>query len=703
MRDSLYFIKSKFNDLSPKKRLGIVSALTATAVMLGAYALSSDNNEDYVYLVDLANKYEDDATLVDENGEAINVDTEDNSNLLAIVGTKKTKKDNQYKAIIVNEDGKMFSGYMDGKYLEDKSIDKVEVKNDVLDEVNIVFPQSGLWLRDNEEKKIDNHTDDAYCLPADSYVATSSIFETSKDNSYQWKEAVYVDDKELKHGYLVGDYVRSDNFSEIEGKRFVVGATNGIGLKLRSEASIDSSILTCMEDGTEVVLLPNVASISDGTYDWFYVATKTEEGIKTGYAAATYYTPNGVIHYLTYQKDKSDNTNQNGSPMVVKSVDTSKDNSVPLKLREEPGTDSKIISEIEDGTKIYTYQNLIDTANESQEIDGHKWIQIYLTNGKTGYVASDYLVEEEKNNDDDKKDNKESDSQSTTLDFNKEGTVEGYFGIDVKNNTPATDFEKLVTTDSDYTSANYSVNRDVSAMKRPQFVMFKLGATYTSTSYETATLAEDNYTSIDNLRSMVAICEENHIPYGFYYYSQAINDKDVDIEANYIHEALSQLGTSAYHILPFAVDMEDQIYVNNQNIDTRIAVNAQNNGKEQQTDVMNKLMNRVRDDNNLDVISYLSRSGYSRLINHQQLDEINQENPWIVNPSDTHSIDFVTNYPDVLDEVSMRQIALDGSVGGVAIDVNLMNKEYYDKLLKDNNLTASNNKSIMKTTTVASR
>ena len=149
--------------------------------------------------------------------------------------------------------------------------------------------------------------------------------------------------------------------------------------------------------------------------------------------------------------------------------------------------------------------------------------------------------------------------------------------------------------------------------------------------------------------------------------------------------------------------MEDQIYVNNQNIDTRIAVNAQNNGKEQQTDVMNKLMNRVRDDNNLDVISYLSRSGYSRLINHQQLDEINQENPWIVNPSDTHSIDFVTNYPDVLDEVSMRQIALDGSVGGVAIDVNLMNKEYYDKLLKDNNLTASNNKSMMNTTRIASR
>ena len=121
MRDSLYFINSKFNDLSPKKRLGIVSALTATAIMLGAYALSSDNKENYVYLVDLANKYEDDATLVDENGEAINVDTEDNSNLLAIVGTKKTKKDNQYKAIVVNEDGKMFSGYMDGKYLEDKS------------------------------------------------------------------------------------------------------------------------------------------------------------------------------------------------------------------------------------------------------------------------------------------------------------------------------------------------------------------------------------------------------------------------------------------------------------------------------------------------------------------------------------------------------------------------------------------------------
>ena len=679
MRDTIDFISDKLNGLSRRGKIALLTALTAATAISASQSFFKE--DDYVYLVDLTDKFEDDASLVDKDGKEIDIDTNDRSKLLAIVDEKKTKKGKQYQTILVNEQGEMFSGYMDGKYLDDKSIDKVKVRNDVLAETNVVYAQSGLWLRDNDKKEIDHHTDDAYCLPEGSYIATSDVFETSKDNSYQWKEAVYVDGDELKHGYVVGDYIRSNNFSDIEGKKFEVSSQSG--LKLRDSASLDSEIVYQIGDGEKVVLLPNVPSVSDDQYDWFYVAVNTDEGIKVGYAAATYYTSNGVINYLNYQGEKEDfATKKSQGEMLIKVVDTSSDSGVDLKLREEPGLDSKIISEIENGTKVYTFQEALDISSMLGEVDGHNWVQIYLTNGKSGYVASEYIK-------DDKVERKDN-SSVITLDFGKnEGKITGYYGIDVNNVSIPTDFEALITNDYDYTSSAYSVSRDVSAMKRPEFVMFKLGATYTSSRYETATLATDNFTCLDKIQSMVAICEENHVPYGFYYYSQAINEKDADIEAEFIHEALSQIGTSKYNVLPFAIDVEDYVYVYGQNIPTRVLEYTRAYGKESPTKAMNYLMNRVREENDMEVISYLSHSGYTDLIDHEDLDKINQKNSWIVNPSSVHSDIFSSQYPDVLDNTIMRQIALDGSYKGVPFDINLMNKSYFDKVLKENNLAKS--------------
>ena len=680
MRDTIDFISDKLNGLSRRGKIALLTALTAATAISASQSFFKE--DDYVYLVDLTDKLEDDASLVDKDGKEIEIDTNNRSKLLAIVDEKKTKKGKQYQTILVNEQGEMFSGYMDGKYLDDKSIDKVKVRNDVLAETNVVYAQSGLWLRDNDKKEIDHHTDDAYCLPEGSYIATSDVFETSKDNSYQWKEAVYVDGDELKHGYVVGDYIRSNNFSDIEGKKFEVSSQSG--LKLRDAASLDSDIIYQIANGEEVILLPNVPSVSDGDYDWFYVAANTDEGIKTGYAAATYYTSNGVINYLNYQEEKEDAEAKNPQgEMLIKVVDTSSDSGVDLKLREEPGIDSKIISEIENGTKVYTYQEALDISSELGEVDGHNWVQVYLTNGKTGYVASEYIK-------DDKVERKDN-SSVITLDFGKnEGKITGYYGIDVNNVSIPTDFEALITNDFDYTTSPYSVSRNVSAMKRPEFVMFKLGATYTSSRYKTATLASDNFTCLDKIRSMVAICEENHVPYGFYYYSQAITEKDADIEADFIREALSQIGTSKYNVLPFAIDVEDYVYINGQNVPTRVLEHTKVYGKKSPTEAMNHLMNRVREENDMEVISYLSHSGYTDLIDHEDLDKINQKNPWIVNPSSVHSNIFASQYPDVLDNTIMRQIALDGYYKGVPFDIDIINKDYFDKVLKENNLAKSN-------------
>ena len=648
-----------------------------------------DDSKEQVYLVDLDDEYEDELILLDENGSQLIIDNNDPSKLLALVSSEKTKIGKKYDTVIINEEGTMISLKMDGKYLDDTIIDQVEVNNEnILKEINIVSAKSGLWLREDEEKTIDHDTLKAELLEPGSYVATSSMFETSKSNSYKWKEAIYYNGEELKHGYLVGDYIIPTDFSKIEGKRFNVNLGGSTPLKLRDGVSTDSNIIYTMTNGTEVVLLPNISSYNDDSYDWFYVAVNTDDGIKTGYVAATWHTEAGDYHYLVEKNGQNKTEETSKEPkekMIMKVVDTSSANGVDLKLRKTPCIDEdNIIAGIENQTEVYTYQSLIDSAIEDKK---YTWVKVYLINGTTGYVAYEYLKDIENNYQID------SNSSVVTLSFDGEGEKTGYFGIDIQNTVGPIEFEKLISQNYDY-SVNYSVSKDLSQMKKPEFVIFKLGATYTSVKHEKATLANENYMYLDNLQSMVAICEEKQIPYGFYYYSQAISEEDIDIEASYINNALSKLGTSTYHILPLAIDVEDKIYGN---IDTRAAVSAKQNGKSYQTSIMNELMNRVRKENNIEVISYLSRSGYSDIINNEELDEINRQNSWIVDPSKPHSNDFAYNYPSVSENVAIRQIALDGFVNGVSIDVNFIDKEYFESLLRKNNLISKSNSSNQKT------
>ncbi len=55
-----------------------------------------------------------------------------------------------------------------------------------------------------------------------------------------------------------------------------------------------------------------------------------------------------------------------------------------LNMRSAPGTDSKVVGKLTDGTEV-NY-----TGNKTNEIDGHLWAEVTY-DGKTGWVAADYL------------------------------------------------------------------------------------------------------------------------------------------------------------------------------------------------------------------------------------------------------------------------------------------------------------------------
>lgn len=771
---NLLKINNKFK-LSKNAKRGLLAGLVIS--LIATARACSDDEKKSVYLVDVTDKYQNEATLFDSEDmeHELDITTEDPSKLVAIVDSEKTKKGKAYHAIIVNEDGKMTSGYIDGKYLDNKAIDKVEVTSDVLAECNIVGSNSGLWLR--EETVIDHATDAAVYLENGTYIASTKDDKASKDNSYMWKESIHYNGEGLDHGYVVSDYIINSDFEIAQGKRFTVNLENAPVLKLRSSASTDSEVIEELVDGQEVVLIPNVSSVSDGEYDWFFVAVNTPEGIKTGYAAATMYGDNKTVRYLVEKdnrilkkvdtsndeciglklrsaastdariveeiphgqtvvvlshvhapindgerewvfiatespegavagyvasdylvdiekKDKAVKEEQEETSIdhsngkkVMKVVDTSSASYADLKLREAPGTDSEIISKIEDGTEIYTFTNLISEGNEAEEVDGHKWTKVYLLNGKSGYVASDYLKDK------DVKDINELLENEVTIDFYGEGKQDGYFGIDVKNTVGYTDFERLISNDHNY-DVSYAVSRDeVSQMSKPNFVMFRLGAT--GYGGDTATMVSSNEGYLDNLVELTNVCDKYQIPYGFYYYSQAINKEEVDMEAKFINKALDRIGDSEYNVLPLVIDVEAM--ADNPPIPTRACNSAKKNGKSHQTGICNMLMNRVRDDNDRDVILYTDNNSLDSCIEFDLLDKANQQNVWLTDPNETHSNKLVNRHIDAIENAGIRQIALDGVVDGVGIDVDFIDSDYFKGILKKNKLISKNDTGVVYT------
>ena len=106
MRDTIDFISDKLNGLSRRGKIALLTALTAATAISASQSFFKE--DDYVYLVDLTDKFEDDASLVDKDGKEIDIDTNDRSKLLAIVDEKKTKKENNIKLFLLMNKVKCF-------------------------------------------------------------------------------------------------------------------------------------------------------------------------------------------------------------------------------------------------------------------------------------------------------------------------------------------------------------------------------------------------------------------------------------------------------------------------------------------------------------------------------------------------------------------------------------------------------------------
>ena len=121
----------------------------------------------------------------------------------------------------------------------------------------------------------------------------------------------------------------------------------------------------------------------------------------------------------------------------------------------------------------------------------------------------------------------EYDDSIYTINFGDEGQKEGYMGLDVPIPTDYVLFEKLLREGNDY----YDKERGtVIEGVKPSFVIIKMGATYTSLADG---LNENRFANIsqDNVKELADLCEQYEIPFGFYYFSQALTTDEADKEA----------------------------------------------------------------------------------------------------------------------------------------------------------------------------
>ena len=570
----------------------------------------------------------------------------------------------------------MISGYVKGRNLDSNTKEKIELLNDsdnFLD-ISVVSAPSGAWARQN--KIIDRDTDDAVQLKSGTYVL-SGLPETSNDNAYTWKQIIYFQDDKLKVGYMASEYLLNVNLENNENTFMKIAEDIPTGcLNLRTKANRESKVITAMPKGSKVVVIPNVSGASDDRRNWLYVAYKSEESndLMLGWAASSIEKNDGTeYNYLEeievdYNKEndeqvKEENIGKKEDSLILKIVSTN--TGVYLNLREESGDKSKILARIQNGTTVFTTQKDIDKCEKSAKVDGKKWIHITLEDGSDGWVASEFLR--------DKSEQKVFEKvRKQTVDLFREGKIEGYMGVDLtSDNFSVGDLERLIL-------GKYQIPQGTGIGKCgsvPNFIYIKTAATGWGKNFRIAS----NNSRVKKVKSLMRLCEKYQIPYGLYYYSQAITEQESQQEINCIKKFYANMGDLKYNVLPFAVDIE--LGGNKSNKGRMLKyVNQNENGKQKITKVKNNMMNKLRKELGKDVIMYTDKNTLCSVINYDEFDQINQKDVWMVDVNNAHSKYLIKN-KQLLNNVKNRQVAIDKLASKKRIDMNFMDSKTFEKYI----------------------
>lgn len=278
------------------KRNGIIAV---SALLIGAGAIKAANSidehsTDKLYVVDVTG---DNLDLTLENGNHITING-DKDNLYAIVNNYKTKDNQDYLTYIVGDNGIVAKGSLDGKYLEDKAVSKINLSYNLsisdAKEYSIINPD-GVTLRTSNYKKTIDLPYGSSVISVDNGTINGAYYDSSTHKIIE----VPIDDENKKIFPFI-----ENNISHLKSdSRYKVNT--GVGLKVRNNPSTSADVIAELDDGDSIFLLYDGSITARTSYDedntiysWGYVATIKNDRIVYGYSAIGYYTSNGFIRYI---------------------------------------------------------------------------------------------------------------------------------------------------------------------------------------------------------------------------------------------------------------------------------------------------------------------------------------------------------------------------------------------------------------------
>jgi hypothetical protein len=155
------------------------------------------------------------------------------------------------------------------------------------------------------------------------------------------------------------------------------------------------------------------------------------------------------------------------------------------------------------------------------------------------------------------------------------------------------------------------------------------------------------------VRAYIRKCEQYKIPYGLYYFSQAVTEEEAIEEIEYIKQVLVGMGTLKYNLLPFALDVEKST------TGTRLEKYASTYSAQiELTTLKQSQMQKLSDCLNQKVIMYTDHHALNDILALKVLSDEWKQDLWMVDCGQAHSDDilemklenFVTNRQLVQEE-----------------------------------------------------
>ena len=694
--------KSKPRYVSNKdnsRKIKILSTGIAAALGIG-YAVghihqkTNDEKNSNKYVIALAKDFEGDEydqaiPLQSENGNIIEIPDKG----LIIVKNSEIKKGEKNNKAYAIKNGQVVEGEVQGKYLD---LSDIQLSPELLEEYDGIYkvkPEIGANLRDSTTIVHSNILKGV----AKGEIVLGGDTIMSKTNEYQWKPVIYINENEVAKGYIQADLLEkvdtlqlnpkkkkesgkkenSNNVSRDELQDLIKMQVNtdrdqGEPLHLREQPSTDSEVLLNLENGKKILVaktdLDNMVE-NDGR-KWVKIIIGNYEGYV-------------VVDYL--EED-----------LIKMQVNTDRDQGEPLHLREQPSTDSEVLLNLENGKKILVAKTDLDNMVEN---DGRKWVKIIIGNYE-GYVAVDYLEEVKEqqpqiglNENSTMDEIKESVISKIAL--NQKGSVSG---IDVSSMTPE-QLEYLYyngITASNINAGPYG-QIDISDINgQINYVMIRIGGTYElNSNFEMDNIA-------DTYLPLVKKCEELGIPYGFYYYTAAVNENEALQEyekiKNDMESIKGEIGDLKYNLLPFAVDVEVDSNYENVGLYDRHVLNGVT--IQDVTNAKVVLTNKLKEYLGDRIILYGAGKAVTPYMGAQILDLQEYQrltgikDVWMPLPKEEFAnSDVAENNKQMKNiieadgnmQVIMQQAVLDYACDGYALDIDVIDKDKYIELIRGKN------------------